>query len=52
MRLIGCRLRLFNRLRCFYGVRSIKMCFEDRNSSKFPTKILDSCEFEHLTADA
>ena len=50
MGLIECRLRPFNKLQCFHGIRSIKMYFEDRNSSKIPTKILDSGEFEHLTA--
>ena len=50
MRLIECRLRPLNKLRCFHGIRSINMCYEDRNLSKIPTKILDSGEFEHLTA--
>ena len=50
MRLINSRLRPFNKLRCFHGIPSIKMCYEDRNSSKNPTKILGSGEFEHLTA--
>ena len=50
MRLIECRLRPFSKLWCFHGIRSITMCYEDRNSSKIPTKILDSGEFEHFTA--
>ena len=50
MRLINSRLRPFNKLRCFHGISSIKMCYEDRNSSKIPTKILGSGEFENLTA--
>ena len=49
MRLIKCRLRPFNKLWCFHGIRSIKMCSEDRISSKIPSKILDSGKFEHLT---
>ena len=49
MRLIACRLRPLNKLRCFHGIRLINMCYEDRNSSKVPTEILDSSEFERLT---
>ena len=44
------RLQPFNKLRCFHGLRSIKMCYEDRNSSKILTKILNSGELKHLTA--
>ena len=44
------RLQPFNKLRCFHGIRLINMCYEDRKSSKIITKILDSGEFEHLTA--
>ena len=44
------RLQPFNKLRFFHGLRSVKMCFEDRNSSKILTKILNSGEFENLTA--
>ena len=50
MRLIESRLRPFNKLWCFHGIRSIKMCSEDRISSKIPTKIRNSGKFEHLTA--
>ena len=50
MRLIECRLRPVNKIRCFHGIRLINMCYEHRNSSKTPTIILDSGEFEHLTA--
>ena len=44
------RLRPFNKLRRFHGIRSIKMCYEDKNQSEIRTKILDSGEFAHLTA--
>ena len=50
IRLINSRLRPFNKLWCFHGIPSIKMCYEDRNLSKIPTRILGSGEFEHLTA--
>ena len=48
IRLIECRLRPFN----FHGIRPIKMCDDcfDITSSKIPTKMLESGEFEHLTA--
>ena len=50
IRLINSRLRPFNKLRCFHGIPSIKMSYEDRNLSKIPTKTLGSGEFEHLIA--
>ena len=45
MRWRECRLRRFNKLRYFYGIRSINMCIEDKNP-----KILDNAELELVTA--
>ena len=45
-----CRLRPFNKLRYFHWMRLIDMYYEDRNSNKMSTKILDSDEFELMTA--
>ena len=45
-----CKLRPFHKLWYFRGIRSINMCYEDRNSNKISTKILDSGEFELMTA--
>ena len=50
IRPIECRLRPFNKLRYFHGIRPIKMCDGDITSSKIPAKMLESGEFEHLTA--
>ena len=45
----GCRLRSFNKLRCFHGIWSINMCYEERYSKKISTKILSSGEVELMT---
>ena len=44
------RLRQFNKLQYYYGIRSINICYEDRDSNKSSTNILDSGEFELMTA--
>ena len=50
MRWRECRLRQFNKLRYFHWMRLIDMYYEDKKSNKISTKILDSDEFELMTA--